>query len=138
MPFTEAVEVNPKVFLEKGQKYPFVDMKAVDPSWQNASESEYRVFKSGGARFMPYDTLMARITPYLENGKIARFIPKIDNDGPAFGSTEFIVIRGREGVTENDFAYYLTKWKAFRNFAVSQMTGSSGRQRVPADSLAGF
>jgi type I restriction enzyme S subunit len=138
LPFTEAVEVNPKVFLEKGQEYPFVDMKAVDPSWQNASESEYRVFKSGGARFMPYDTLMARITPCLENGKIARFVPKINNDGPAFGSTEFIIIRGREGVTENDFAYYLTKWQEFRNFAVSQMTGSSGRQRVPADSLAGF
>ncbi len=138
LPFTEAVQVNPKVPLKKGQEYPFVDMKAVDPSWQNASESEYRVFKSGGARFMPYDTLMARITPCLENGKIARFVPKVNNDGPAFGSTEFVVIRGREGVTENDFAYYLTKWQEFRNFAVSQMTGSSGRQRVPADSLAGF
>ena len=138
LPFTEAVEVNPKVFLEKGQEYPFVDMKAVNPSWQNVSESECRVFKSGGARFMPYDTLMARITPCLENGKIARFVPKVNNDGPAFGSTEFIIIRGREGITENDFAYYLTKWQEFRNFAVSQMTGSSGRQRVPADSLAGF
>jgi type I restriction enzyme, S subunit len=136
--FTEAVEVNPKVFLEKGHEYPFVDMKAVDPSWQNVSESEYRVFKSGGARFMPYDTLMARITPCLENGKLARFVPKVNNDGPAFGSTEFIIIRGREGVTENDFSYYLTKWQEFRNFAVSQMTGSSGRQRVPADSLADF
>jgi type I restriction enzyme S subunit len=136
--FTEAVQVNPKVSLKKGREYPFVDMKAVDPSWQNASESEYRVFKSGGARFMPYDTLMARITPCLENGKIARFVPKVNNDGPAFGSTEFIVIRGRKGVTENKFAYYLTKWQEFRSFAVSQMTGSSGRQRVPADSLAGF
>ncbi|MBW2595052.1 MAG: restriction endonuclease subunit S [Deltaproteobacteria bacterium] len=138
LPFTEAVEVNPKVILIKDQEYPFVDMKAIDPSWQNASESEYRVFKSGGARFMPYDTLMARITPCLENGKIARFVPKVDNDEPAFGSTEFIVIRGRKGVTENKFAYYLIKWQEFRSFAISQMTGSSGRQRVPADSLAGF
>ena len=138
LPFTEAVQVNPKVSLKKGQVYPFVDMKAVDPSWRNASESEYRIFKNGGARFMPYDTLMARITPCLENGKIARYIPKINGNGPAFGSTEFIVIRGREGVTNNDFAYYLTKWQEFRQFAIAQMTGSSGRQRVPADSLAGF
>ena len=87
---------------------------------------------------MPYDTLMARITPCLENGKIARYIPRINGSGPAFGSTEFIVIRGREGVTNNDFAYYLTKWQEFRQFAIAQMTGSSGRQRVPADSLAGF
>ena len=136
--FTEAVQVNPKVSLKRGQVYPFVDMKAVDPSWRNASESEYRIFKNGGARFMPYDTLMARITPCLENGKIARYIPKINGNGPAFGSTEFIVIRGREGVTNNDFAYYLTKWQEFRQFAIAQMTGSSGRQRVPADSLAGF
>ncbi len=138
LPFTEAVQVNPKVSLKRGQVYPFVDMKAVDPSWRNASESEYRVFKNGGARFMPYDTLMARITPCLENGKIARYIPRINGSGPAFGSTEFIVIRGREGVTNNDFAYYLTKWQEFRQFAIAQMTGSSGRQRVPADSLAGF
>lgn len=138
LPFTETVQVNPKVSLKKGQVYPFVDMKAVDPSWRNASESEYRVFKNGGARFMPHDTLMARITPCLENGKIARYIPRADGSGPAFGSTEFIVIRGRAGVTDNDFAYYLTKWQEFRQFAVAQMTGSSGRQRVPADSLAGF
>ena len=136
--FTEAVQVNPKVSLKRGQVYPFVDMKAVDPSWRNASESEYRIFKNGGARFMPYDTLMARITPCLENGKIARYIPRINGSCPAFGSTEFIVIRGREGVTNNDFAYYLTKWQEFHQFAIAQMTGSSGRQRVPADSLAGF
>jgi type I restriction enzyme S subunit len=59
-------------------------------------------------------------------------------NGEAFGSTEFIVIRGKDGVTDNDFAYYLTMWPEFREFAISQMTGSSGRQRVPVDSLAGF
>ncbi|WP_317705556.1 restriction endonuclease subunit S [Methylomarinovum caldicuralii] len=113
-------------------------MKAVESSSRGASESEFREFKSGGARFMPFDTLMARITPCLENGKIARYIPSEGVDGPAFGSTEFIVIRGREGITDNDYAYYLTKWEEFRQFAISQMTGSSGRQRVPADSLAKF
>lgn len=138
MPFTEAVSINPTVCLKKGKEYPFVDMKAVDPSWREASHSEFRIFKSGGAKFLPNDTLMARITPCLENGKIARYIPVDGSNSPAFGSTEFIVIRGKDGVTDNSFAYYLTKWQEFRQFAISQMTGSSGRQRVPVDSLGGF
>ena len=72
---------------------------------------------------------MARITPCLENGKVARFCAK--PDVVANGSTEFIVIRGRRGLTDNDFAYYLTKWDGVRGYAINQMTGSSGRQRVP-------
>ncbi|WP_167631592.1 restriction endonuclease subunit S [Mariprofundus ferrooxydans] len=138
LPFTEAVDINPKVKLKKGDSYPFVDMKAIDPSWRNVTESEQRAFTSGGAKFEAFDTLLARITPCLENGKIARYVPTNGSDGPAFGSTEFIVIRGKKGVTDNDFAYYLTKWQEFRQFAISQMTGSSGRQRVPAESLGGF
>ena len=138
IPFTEAVAVNPSVSLNRGKVYPFVEMKSIEPKQRSASESEFRVFTGGGARFIPYDTLMARITPCLENGKIARYIPSSYVDSPAFGSTEFIVIRGREGVTDNDYAYFLTPWKAFRHFAISQMTGSSGRQRVPVDSLAKF
>jgi len=137
MRFTDAVTVNPSVSLEKGKVYPFVEMAAVDPGARSVRESERRAFKSGGARFAPGDTLMARITPCLENGKIARFRPS-DETSIGFGSTEFIVIRGREDVTTDDFAYYLTKWPEFRQFAIGQMTGSSGRQRVPADSLAGF
>ena len=113
-------------------------MKAVDPLWRGVMESEQRAFKGGGARFEPYDTLLARITPCLENGKIAQYIPAEDSVGPAFGSTEFIVIRGKDGLTDNSFAYYLTKWHEFRQFAVSQMTGSSGRQRVPVGSLSSF
>ncbi|GIW85681.1 MAG: hypothetical protein KatS3mg108_0005 [Isosphaeraceae bacterium] len=54
----------------------------------------------------------------------------------AHGSTEFIVIRGKPGVTNNDFAYYLTKWDGVRLYCISQMTGTSGRQRVPTDSLS--
>ena len=138
LPFTEAVEINPKVKLKKGEIYPFVDMKAVDPAWHSVTESEKRAFTSGGAKFEPFDTLLARITPCLENGKIGRYVASNGANGPAFGSTEFIVIRGKDGVTDNNFAYYLTKWQEFRQFAISQMTGSSGRQRVPAESLGGF
>jgi type I restriction enzyme S subunit len=77
---------------------------------------------------------MARITPCLENGKIARFRAK---EGARVGhdSTEFIVIRGRDGVTATDYAYYLTQWEEVRNYAIGQMTGTSGRQRVPTDSF---
>lgn len=137
MPFTDAVQVNPPVKLEKGVVYPFVEMAAVDPASRSVAESEERAFESGGAKFLPDDTLMARITPCLENGKIARFRPT-DKTSRGFGSTEFIVIRGRADVTDNDFAYYLTKSPDFHQFAVAQMTGSSGRQRVPAESLAHF
>jgi len=137
MPYTDAVTVNPSISFKKGKVYPFVEMAAVDPGARSVRESEHRKFKSGGARFAPGDTLMARITPCLENGKIARFRPS-DETSIGFGSTEFIVIRGKDGVTTDDFAYYLTKWDEFRQFAIAQMTGSSGRQRVPANSLAGF
>lgn len=138
IPFADAVTVNPQVPMTRGKVYPFVDMKAIDPGSRSVSESEQREFKSGGARFLPDDTLMARITPCLENGKIARYVPHQVEPGPAFGSTEFIVVRGREGITDNDYAYYLTKWPVFRDFAVSQMTGSSGRQRVPVGALSGL
>jgi len=71
----------------------------------------------------------------LENGKIARYAAsKAEEVG--HGSTEFIVIRGRPNVTDNGFAYYLTKWDGVRQYCISQMTGSSGRQRVPTSALS--
>lgn len=138
LPFNEAVIVNPEVTLKRGEAYPFVDMQSIDPSRPTVKPKQFREFTGGGSRFEPYDTLMARITPSLENGKIARYVPDDTHYGPAFGSTEFIVLRGRNGVTDNDFAFYLTRWNEFRSFAIAQMSGSSGRQRVPAESLASF
>ena len=135
--FSDAVHLNPTVKLTKGNRYPFVDMKSLNPACREVVPNEMRTFQSGGAKFLPKDTLLARITPCLENGKIARYNP-IRTNREAFGSTEFIVIRGKDGVTDNDFVYYLTIWPEFRKFAISQMTGSSGRQRVPVGSLAGF
>ncbi|GIW81351.1 MAG: restriction endonuclease [Gemmatales bacterium] len=135
LPLDEAVQVNPTVPLQRGEAYPFVDMQAVDPASRSVGPSEMRPFTGGGSRFIAGDTLMARITPCLENGKIARFAPNGDQQ-MAHGSTEFIVIRGKPGVTDNDFAYYLTKWDGVRLYCISQMTGTSGRQRVPTDSLS--
>jgi type I restriction enzyme S subunit len=133
MPFSEAVTVNPRVQLARGSEYPFVDMQAVSAGSRCAYASERRSFEGGGSRFAVGDTLMARITPCLENGKIARFCA--DPDAIAHGSTEFIVIRGRDATTETDFAYYLTKWDGVSGYAISQMTGTSGRQRVPTEAF---
>ena len=132
--FGQAVQFNPPTSLQRGNVYPFVDMAAVKPGFRSVYPSEVRPFKGGGSRFHHGDTLMARITPSLENGKISRYsAPNGVREG--HGSTEFIVIRGRAGVTDNDFAYYLTQWKEVRDYAIIQMTGTSGRQRVPVDSL---
>ena len=134
LPFSEAVLINPPVRLERGKKYPFVDMGALNPGARSAFATEEREFSGGGSRFEHGDTLMARITPCLENGKIARFCA-LQGSGVGHGSTEFIVIRGRPSVTYSDFACYLTLWEGVRGYAISHMTGTSGRQRVPTDCL---
>ena len=109
-------------------------MAALDPNARSTYPSTNREFRGGGSKFQSGDTLMARITPCLENGKIARYHAP-EASSKAHGSTEFIVIRGRPNVTDNDFAYYLTQWEEVREYAIGQMTGTSGRQRVPVDSL---
>ena len=134
MPFSEAVLVNPPVQLQRGTEYPFVDMAAVNPGIRWAYAESQRKHSGGGSRFRDGDTLMARITPCLENGKIARY-RALAEMAAAHGSTEFIVIRGRPDVTDDEFAYYLTQSPAVRDYAVSQMTGTSGRQRVPTAAL---
>lgn len=133
--FSDAVRVNPSVPLKRGVDYPFVEMQDVNQFEREAKSKQSRPFTGGGSRFAAGDTLMARITPCLENGKTARFVSE-DDEAIAHGSTEFIVIRGRPSVTDTDFAYYLTRWREVQDFAISQMTGSSGRQRVPTSVLS--
>ena len=134
MPFSEAVVVNPRMRPVRGKAYPFISMAAVDPNSQWVEADQQREYGGGGSRFQHGDTLMARITPCLENGKIARY-RSTDKSNVAFGSTEFIVIRGRPEITDNRFVYYLTQSAPVRDYAISQMTGTSGRQRVPTSVL---
>ncbi|MYG64789.1 MAG: restriction endonuclease subunit S, partial [Synechococcus sp. SB0675_bin_7] len=115
--------------------YPYVDMSSLNPGYRSVSASTERTFHGNGSRFMDGDTLMARITPCLENGKTARYCAN-DRNTAAHGSTEFIVIRGRPGISDSSFAFYMTRSATVRNFAINQMTGTSGRQRVPTESLA--
>ena len=137
LPLSEAVLLNPSTLLKRGTVYPFVEMSAISAGTRDVKCSEHREFTGGGSRFKDRDTLMARITPCLENGKIARFHAPTD-EPIAHGSTEFIVVRGKPNVTDNDYAYYLTISPEVRAFAISQMTGTSGRQRVPTDALGGI
>ena len=137
VPFDQAVQINPSVRLDRGNEYPFVGMAEVDVGSRSVFSTESRTYKGGGSRFVSGDTLMARITPCLEHGKIARFCPQGSSED-GHGSTEFIVIRGRPDVTDNEFAYYLTQWQEVRDYAIGQMTGTSGRQRVPVNSFGHF
>ncbi len=89
---------------------------------------------SGGAKFQNGDTIMARITPCLENGKHA-FVSILNKGEIAYGSTEYFVFCGKEDVSDNDFVYYLTKTPLFRDTAIKSMVGSSGRQRAQMDVL---
>ena len=94
---------------------------------------EYEPY-SGGAKFQNGDTIMARITPCLENGKHA-FVSLLNDGEAAYGSTEYIVMRGIPGVSDNRFVYYLSHFPEFKNAAIKSMVGSSGRQRAQVDVL---
>lgn len=130
----EAVEINPPRMLAKGATAPYIAMESLIPFQRRAEGIMPKVFAGSGSRFRNGDTLLARITPCLENGKTA-FISELPNDVIGHGSTEFIVLSGKEGRSDNLFIYYLARDPAFRTFAIQLMEGSSGRQRVPASAL---
>lgn len=126
------VEINPRVPLKQGNEYSFVEMKDLDATQKYASPSARRELK-GGSKFQNGDTLFARITPCLENGKICQVKNLENNIG--FGSTEFLIFRGKENVSDNDFVYYLSRSEFVKNNAIQMMTGTSGRQRVEKSAL---
>ncbi len=128
MKFRDFVEINPKFRLTKGEEYPYVEMADLDPSFGYVSNRQKRIFKSGGSKFEDGDTLFARITPCLENGKIARF--KSNGGEKAFGSTEFFVFRAKEGISDPDYIFFLSKSSIIKETAEKSMTGASGRQRA--------
>ena len=91
---------------------------------------------NGGMKFQNGDTLMARITPCLENGKVA-YINFLEENEVAFGSTEYIVIASKGAIAPEVF-YFLTRHNDFVDFAVKNMNGSSGRQRVSAETIGTY
>ena len=131
------VQVNPPRPLKRGTHAPFVAMADVREHDRRLPALDTREFKGGGARFRNGDTLLARITPSLENGKTA-WVSGLSHGATGHGSTEFIVMSGQEGLTDPKFVYYLARSPDFRNYAIGQMTGTSGRQRVPTDAVEDF
>ena len=134
----QIAEINPARKVRKGSVVPFVDMAALPQHSRDigAEGVLVREAKGAGAHFQNGDTLLARITPCLENGKTAQ-VRCLDGDAIAEGSTEFIVLCGKDP-EDNDFIYYLCREPAFREYAIGRMEGTSGRQRVSWQSIAAY
>jgi type I restriction enzyme S subunit len=131
----EIIEINPKLALKKSIIARYIEMK--DLSEDSAIIKRYldREFSSG-SKFQNGDTLLARITPCLENGKTG-LVDLLEDNEVGWGSTEFIVLRGKKQVGSY-FVYCLSRLQSFRDFAIQSMVGSSGRQRVVDSILAEF
>lgn len=131
---SEIAYINPRESLGKGVVAKKVPMDKLQPFCRDIPEFVLEEYK-GGTKFRNGDTIMARITPCLENGKIAKV--SVLRDGEVgFGSTEYIVFRAIDGVSDADYLYYLICSPLVRNPAIKSMVGSSGRQRVQTDVVA--
>ena len=131
----EIAEINPKRNLSKGTTAKCIEMANLPTtgSFPNGwIEKEY----NGGMKFRNGDTLIARITPCLENGKTA-FINFLDKNEIAYGSTEYIVISAKSDYSSS-FFYFLARNHDFVDYAVKNMNGSSGRQRVSGDTIGKY
>ena len=131
---SEIAHINPKESIGKNIMAKKVPMDKLQPFCRDIPEFILEEYK-GGTKFRNGDTIMARITPCLENGKISK-VSILDDDEVGFGSTEYIVFRAIEGVSDADFLYYLICSPLVRNPAIKSMVGSSGRQRVQTDVVA--
>ena len=128
MRLSDFTEINPYEKLPKGTIAKKISMEQLEPYKKFVSGYSLEAY-SGGAKFRNGDTIMARITPCLENGKTA-FISTLDKNEVGFGSTEYIVFRAKDGISHPDFVYYLVISSLVREPAIKSMVGSSGRQRV--------
>lgn len=131
----DVVEINPSRALAKGQVAPYLEMSNVNESVFHPKDWIDRNYGSG-MKFRNGDTLLARITPCLENGKTC-YVTFLGEDEIGWGSTEFVVLRMREPY-HPFISYLLAKNSDFREFAIGCMTGTSGRQRVQGSVLAEF
>ena len=131
---SEIAYINPRESLGKGVVAKKVPMDKLQPFCRDIPEFVLEEYK-GGTKSRNGDTIMARITPCLENGKIAK-VSVLSDGEVGFGSTEYIVFRAIDGVSDADFLYYLICSPLVRNPAIKSMVGSSGRQRVQTDVVA--
>lgn len=132
---SELVEFNPKTRKPNVDEPVYLDMKNLPDQAMTVTSWNHRAPR-GGARFQNGDTLLARITPCLENGKTG-YVDFLAEGETGIGSTEFIVMRAREGIP-SALSYFLAIDKRFREFAIKHMVGTSGRQRLAARDIADF
>ena len=125
---SDIAEFNPKESIKKGTMAKKISMEKLQPFCRDIPGYEITAF-TGGTKFRNGDTIMARITPCLENGKRAQ-VSILDDNEVGFGSTEYIVFRAKKNMTNADFLYYLVCSPMVREPAVKSMVGSSGRQRA--------
>lgn len=131
---SEIAYINPRESIGKGVVAKKVPMDKLQPFCRDVPQFVFEEYK-GGTKFRNDDTIMARITPCLENGKVAK-VSILSTDEIGFGSTEYIVFRAIDGVSDADFLYYLICSPLVRDPAIKSMVGSSGRQRVQTDVVA--
>lgn len=129
------VEINPKRSVPRHEPVPYVEMKRLPESGWSIDGWETRELR-GGARFRNGDTLLARITPCLENRKTG-YVDHLNDGQVGVGSTEFIVMRSRSGIA-TPISFLIATSSRFRDHAIQRMVGTSGRQRVAAADLAEF
>lgn len=135
VPLPDLININPSRTLRKKEAAPYLPMSNMPTKGHFPDQVTTRPYGSG-MRFKNGDTLVARITPCLENGKTA-FVDFLLDGETGWGSTEYIVMRPKQPLP-NEFAYCLARSTRFREFAIQNMTGTSGRQRLPAKALAQF
>ncbi|HCW35042.1 restriction endonuclease subunit S [Mammaliicoccus sciuri] len=129
----EVLTLNPTLKLKKNTIAKKIAMENIKEYQKKIDSYTYSEFKSG-SKFMNGDTLLARITPCLENGKTA-YVDILDEDEIAFGSTEFFVLRPKDNLMDSHFLYYLMRTNELRNTIIKSMTGTSGRQRAQKESI---
>ena len=127
------VDCNPKIYIKKGQVVENCEMEDINPDYKFLYPREGKLYNGSNSKFQNGDTVFARITPCLENGKIAQ-IKDLKTEA-AIGSTEFFVFREKSQISDNEFIYYLSKSNLVRDTAVNSMTGASGRQRADLKAL---
>ncbi|MEF9974579.1 MAG: restriction endonuclease subunit S [Clostridia bacterium] len=132
---SDIADINPSRTLLRGQEAVYIEMANLPTNGSFPSDWTMRPY-SGGMKFTNGDTIMARITPCLENGKTA-YINFLEEGAVAFGSTEYIVITSKLEYG-NEVFYYLTRHPDFVNYAIRNMNGTSGRQRVSGDAIGRY
>ncbi len=124
--FLDVISLNPRISLEKGMEYPFVEMSNAVPGARRPEKDVYQKYSGGGAKFEEGDTVVARIEPCLQNGKGFQCSYK-----KGFGSTEFLVFRPMNiKEMDHNFLYYYMGQQSIREAMAKTMVGASGRQRV--------